>query len=184
MIPHVPLVKRQVDPLACALLGEHSVAHRDHIIDEPIHAQVVRQKIRGIIGYVVIILVHREVIHLVIALVQHRIFPLAEGRHHGAGAAARHQLNGRIDHPHHTGCFCGELAVIVGLLMADLPGAVHLVAKAPQPHIVRILIPVTGAHIAVIGARRQVAVFQNIFGVLCAARAEVDRHHNIAAGFL
>ena len=65
--------------------------------------------------------------------------------------------------------------------MADLPGAVHLVAEAPVFHNVRLPAPVGDAHVGVLRAGRRVAVFDEVGGVLNAAGAHVDGQHGFAS---
>ena len=67
--------------------------------------------------------------------------------------------------------------------MSHLPWSIHLITKAPELDVMRILIAVGFSQIAVVGAFFEITVFQNIFGVLRSAGSEVDSHHDIAAGF-
>ncbi len=47
------------------------------------------------------------------------------------GGAGGDQLDGRVDAAHGLGGFEGELGVVLGVLVAELPGAVDFVAEAP-----------------------------------------------------
>ena len=93
MIPHVPLVKGQVDGLLAVFLGLDVIADIGYIGNKPIHVQVVCQECGGIMIAVAIIGVQRNVVHAVIAVIQHSSFPITEGGHTGIGAAADHQLD-------------------------------------------------------------------------------------------
>lgn len=118
-----------------------------------------------------------EVIYLIIALGQYRILPLAEGGHVQAGAAAGHQLDGRIHHFHDPAGLCGQSSVLVRGFVAHLPRAVHFIAQAPELDIMGIFTAMAFAQITVIAAALQVTVFYDIFGILHAAGAQIDGHH-------
>ena len=47
---------------------------------------------------------------------------------------ATHQLDGGIHSLHQFGCLAGVQRVLTGLLMTDLPGAIHLIAQIPVLH--------------------------------------------------
>ena len=79
------------------------------------------------------------------------------------------------------GGLVGEMAVFVGGLVADLPGAVHLVAEAPELDVPRLLAAVLLAQVAPVGAARVVDVFDEVARLVEAARAEVDRQHHLGA---
>jgi len=83
-----------------------------------------------------------KVIHLIVALFQHLIFPVAKGGHVPVGASAGYQLNIRIYHFHQTACLGSQPSVFTGCFVAHLPGAVHLVSKAPEADVMGVLIAV------------------------------------------
>lgn len=137
------------------------------------------QVVLQVVGGIAQILVQREVVHILIDMVQHGGFPLGEGGHLGVGAARGHQLDGGVDGAHGPGGFQRQAAVFVGGLMADLPGAVHLVAQAPGMDAERLLGAVGDAQVAVLAAAGMVAVFQQVAGGVDAPGAQVDRHHDL-----
>src|SRR5699024_1866055 len=76
----------------------------------------------------------------------------------------------------------GEPTVLAGGLVPDLPRAVHLVAQAPEPDVVRFLGAVAAAQVGVVGAAGHVAVLQQVQCLLHPAGTEVDGHHRLRAG--
>ena len=99
----------------------------------------------------------------------------------------------RADDPHTTSSIDGielahalrgarrELAVVVGVAVAELPGPVHLVAEAP--HLSRRTAPAPFAARSSVqrGRHRRVRVLEQVERLLRAARAEVDGEHEVAA---
>ncbi len=67
-------------------------------------------------------------------------------------------------------------------LVADLPGAIHLIAKAPQLHVERLGVAVALAQVAPVAAGRAVDVLDKVARFVEAARAEVDRQHRLSVG--
>ena len=67
--------------------------------------------------------------------------------------------------------------------MAGLPRAVHFVAEAPDLDVVRVFDTVLDAQVAVFGAGRVVAVFEQVARCFNAACAEVDGLHDLRVGF-
>ena len=63
-----------------------------------------------------------------------------------------------IDDPHLLGDVARLAPVFARLQLADLPGAVHLVAQAPVAHVVRLLVAVRAAQVAPLRAAIEVAV--------------------------
>ena len=81
---------------------------------------------------------------------------------------------------HHQGPPVGALSIDVGRHVAGLPGAVHLVAQAPQLHAVGL-----GVAVPCVGppsrSPRQIAVLQQLGGLGGAGGAEVHRQHRRGA---
>ena len=67
------------------------------------------------------------------------------------------QLDGVVDAAHRLGGFEGELGVVLGVLVAQLPGAVDLVAEAPVLHAVRLVAAVLPALLRPVGVAGLVA---------------------------
>src|SRR5690606_9712970 len=90
------------------------------------------------------------------------------------------ELDVRVGAAHRASGLGGEPAVLVGGLVAHLPGAVHLVAETPRADGVRILVPVRDP---AVGQRRgpgtEVAVLEQVDGGADASRPEVDRHDRV-----
>src|SRR3546814_7609228 len=83
------------------------------------------------------ILVERDVIDLLETMIEHLIFPRAEAGHRARRGAARGELEPVRRPAHDLGGFGGDAAIFRRGLGAGLPGAVHLVAKAPEFDVVR-----------------------------------------------
>lgn len=81
VIPHVPFIKGQVDLFLASLLRLYTVTDGKDGADKFIHALGICQKFRCIIVPVSIILMQGKIIHLVIALAKHFLFPITEGIH-------------------------------------------------------------------------------------------------------
>ena len=86
--------------------------------------------------------VQGDVVDEVVRLLEDRRLPLGEGRHGLAGGAAGDEFDVRVDLAHRAGRLGGDPAVLLGRLVAGLPGAVHLVAQAPQPDAEGVLVAV------------------------------------------
>ena len=89
-----------------------------------------------------------------------------------------------LELPHGLGGLRGELAVVLGVAVAELPGPVHLVAQAPHLHPVGLGVPVGDAGVRQRRARADVGVLQHVDGLEHAAGAQVDRVHQLAADLL
>ena len=126
----------------------------------------------------------RDVLDVVVALLEHLPLPLGVGRHGVVGAAADDELHVLPERLHRLRGLVGEPAVFLRDLVADLPGAVHLVAEAPHPDAVGLLDAVAAAQVAPGGAARVVAVLGEGTGGVQVARAEVDGEHHLDAGLL
>jgi hypothetical protein len=92
-----------------------------------------------------------------------------------------HATSSSFGSTHGAGGLGGQPAVLAGRLVAGLPGAVHLVAQAPHPDVVRLLGAVGDAQVGQRGARRVVGVLEQVEGLGDAAGAEVDGHHGLHA---
>ena len=73
----------------------------------------------------------------------------------------------------------GYPAVFLRGLSADLPGAVHLVAEAPELYIVGLRVSVPLSQFGVVCGRRSVDVFHEVRCVLRSSRSEVDSQHGL-----
>ena len=68
--------------------------------------------------------------------------------------------------------------------MANLPGAVHFIAQAPQLHAKGLLGAVFAPQVGEVRIGIQVAVFHQVPGLVRAAGAQVHRHHHVRSRFL
>src|SRR3546814_6747826 len=75
-------------------------------------------------------------------------------------SAARGELKPVRRPAHDLGGFGGDAAIFRRGLGAGLPGAVHLVAKAPEFDVVRGFVPVALAQIGIMRAAGMVAIFE------------------------
>src|SRR5262249_26771736 len=118
------------------------------------------------------------------ALVEDGRLPLGIGRHLAVRGTAGDELDLLIVGAHRLGSLVGEAAILMGGFVAHLPGAVHLVAEAPDPDNVRREIAVLEAEVAPVGAAGMVAVSEEGAGGMEIARAEIDREHHLGTGRL
>ena len=128
MIPNIPLVKRKVNGVFFMFFAFDGVANGNHGFDKLVHRHVLREEACGVVGFVVIILVERDIIHLVISEVERGKLPVAERVGVPVGTAAEDKLNRGVDPAHDLGGFRRGTAVFIGGFVADLPVAVHFVA--------------------------------------------------------
>ena len=134
--------------------GADAVGGGDHAVDEVVHVDARRRGSCQVAVELLVVGVAGDVVDLVVGLLEHGRLPRAEGRHAGAGAAAGHQLQARVDRCAWPGRLGGQPAVLVGGLVPDLPGAVHLVAEAPHPDAVRLVGAVRDPQVGQRGAAR------------------------------
>ena len=113
---------------------------------------------------------------------KHGVLPLPEGRHAAARRAAGRELERGIDPLHHLGGLMRDTAVFRRGLGLHLPRPVHLVAQAPEFHVVRLFPAMLAAQVGQGRAGRVVAVFDHVAGGIGAACAEVDRQHGLCLG--
>ena len=181
--PDVPFVEAEVDVFLCALLRLDEIARGDDGADEVIHVVALGEEVCGIVEAVAVVLVQGDVIDTVIRPSERGVFPLRECGHARVGAAAEHEFDGRVNLFHGFGGLVGKVAVFVGGLVAGLPRAVHFIAEAPDFDVVRVFDAVLDTQVAVFGAGRVVAVFEQVARCFNAACAEVDGLHDLRVGF-
>jgi hypothetical protein len=182
LVPDVPLVEGDVDPLVELAGGPDLVGRGGDGRDEVVHVHAAGEEGREVAVVLVVIGVGGDEVDVLIGLGEDGALPLAERGHGGAGGTADGELEARVDHPHGAGGLGGEARVLLGGLVADLPRAVHLVAEAPHLDPVGVLDAVGAALVRPERATRDVAVLEQVEGLLDAARAEIDGHHRLDAG--
>ena len=177
VVPNVPLVEGEVDLLLAVLLAFYSITDGGDGMDEIIHIHRARQEARSVPCRVAVIAVKRDIVDILVALVEHFELPGAEGRHLRAGRAAGHDFDGGVDPLHHFGGFVRDVPVFPGCLLPHLPGPVHLVAEAPEFDIEGILLPVCNTHVREFAPSEVVGILHHITRLLGPSRAEVDGIH-------
>ena len=155
------------------------VGRRHHRVDRSVEVDSTGQEVRDRLPDRVVVAVQRDVVDGVVALREDRGLPACERRHAAVRAAARDQLHPRVGQLHRPGGPRGQCAVVGGAAVADLPGSVHLVAQAPQAHVVRLGGAMGAAQVRETGAARVVAVLQEVDRLLRPAGPEVDREHRL-----
>ncbi|PYM27074.1 MAG: hypothetical protein DMD80_16620 [Candidatus Rokuibacteriota bacterium] len=95
--------------------------------------------------------------------------------------ATADELDGRIGALHDHGERARLLHVVVGVHVADLPAAVHLVAQPPVAHAVRVGVAVLPTKIRPRGVARAVAVLDPRLGLVHRARAHVHADERLGA---
>lgn len=126
----------------------------------------------------------RDVVDILVAFFQHFAFPLGISRHAVIRTAADDRFNCRVEAFESLGGFVGQPAIFHRRLVADLPGAVHLVAEAPHLHAMRFLGAVAAAQIAKLGAAGKIHIFKEVAGIIQTAGTKIDRQHHLDAGHL
>jgi len=92
-----------------------------------------------LIRVVAVVLVHRNVVDLVVAVIEDRGLPLGKLGHVPVRTSDRHQFEGGIKEFQGLGGLKRNAPVFVGGLLAHLPGAVELVPQAPELDVVGVL---------------------------------------------
>ncbi|EGE61069.1 hypothetical protein RHECNPAF_1260048 [Rhizobium etli CNPAF512] len=184
MVPDVPFVEGNADRLLRAFLRLDIVNHAADRGDIAVELGRPGEIVERILLAVGEIHVQRDVVGAVVALLEDLGFPIGIGLHVGIRRAADHEFERLVEAAHRLGRLVGQPAVFIGRLVADLPGAVHLVAEAPQFHIVRIGPAVLAAQIRPIGAAGMIAIFQEVAGGIETAGAEIDGEHRLGIGLL
>ena len=184
MIPDVPFVEGEVDLLSAVLLPFYRITDRDHAPDEVIHIHRPGKEARRVAGRIGIIAMERDIVDIVIALVQHGELPVAEGRHLGTGGAAGHEFDGGVDPLHHLGGLVCGAAVFISGFLSHLPGAVHLVSEAPELDPKGLLLSVRDPEVGERTVSGMIGILYDISRLLRAAGAEIDRVHDLTSGLL
>ena len=138
----------------------------------------------GVAVALLVVGVAGDVVDVVVGVAQDGVLPRPEGRHLRVRAAADDELEVGVELAHGLGRLRGDLAVVLGVAVAELPGPVHLVAQAPHRDAVRVDAAVLDAGVGERRARADVGVLEDVDGLQHAAGAEVDRVHQLAADLL
>ncbi len=181
-VPDVPLVEGQVDLLLRLQAGAHVVGGRDDVVDERLHVDGGGEEGVDVPVLGPVVGVQRDVVDEVVGLLEDRRLPLGEGRHGLAGGTAGDEFDAGVQLAHGPGRLGGDAAVFLGGLVAGLPGAVHLVAEAPESDAEGVLVAVGDAEVGEGGASRVIGVLLEFEGLGDAAGAEVDGHHGFGLG--
>ncbi len=118
-----------------------------------------------------------DVVGQIAHVLQDLSIPFQVRRHFNAARTADDQLDGPVDVTHHLRRLLGADGVLVGGDVPQLPGAVHLVAQAPELHPMWIGAAVGDAPVGVLGSGWAIAVFHPVAGLLWRAGAQVDGEH-------
>ena len=157
------------------------IGGRDDALDELLHVDGRGEELLRIAPVLLVVRVARDEVDVVERLLEDLALPRSERRHAATGGAARHEFDGRVELAHRLRGARGELAVVHGVAVAQLPRAVHLVAEAPHLHTERLGMPVGGPLIRARRRDRGVGVLEEIECLLGAAGAEVHGEHQVAA---
>ena len=127
-----------------AALRLHEVAQGDLRIDVILKKYAAAQQGRPVSQGGGMIMVQGDVVHRLVALLQHLKIPLGIVAQEGGGGDADGGLDGAVHPFHGLGGLQGPDAVAPGIPLpgGDLPGAVHLVAQVPELHPIRLLVAV------------------------------------------
>src|SRR5699024_10008418 len=175
LVPDIPLVERNVDALLVTAGGTHRIGGRGHGVDEAVHVHRAGQEGAQVTVGLGIVGVRGDQVHVLVGVLEDLPFPVAEGGHAGVGGAAQHQGEVLVDGAHRTGGLGRQAAILLGGLVPDLPRAVHLIAQAPEPDVVRRLRAVGAAQVRIVGAVGDIAVFQQVDGFLHPAGRSEER---------
>ena len=160
--------------------ASYGVRGRDHGLDEVIHVDGGGEEAAGVAVGLLVVGVAGDVVDIVVGVLQDGVLPRPERGHLRIRAAADHQLERRVDLAHGLRRLGGELAVVIGAAVTELPRPVHLVAEAPHPHRVRLDPAVLDPGVGQLGARTDVGVLEDVESLLDTAGAEVHRVHQLA----
>ena len=184
-VPHAPFVEAQRDVVIAVMRGLGRIGAVGHGGDEAGHVLGGGQVVLQTLGAALVVVgVAGDEVQIVVGPGEHRALPGAEGRRMGAGRAAGHQFQPRLGEFHGVRHLVHGQRVLLGHHVADLPGAVHLVADAPHADAHRFGDAVGHAAVRQFGTRRAVNVFQLLQGGLEASGAHVHGEHDLGAGAL
>src|ERR1700722_12983881 len=177
LVPYIPFVERQHDAFRRTTRRRDRVRDRSDLLDEVVEQFDVAQKLlRRILGIREIGMERYEV-DIVEAMIEHLVFPARVGRHVAVGRTASGEFDRRIDPTHDFRGLEGQPSVFLRGLRANLPRPIHLIAKAPKLHVMRLVIAVLTTQIGKLAARRMVAIFNEAPRLVGAASAEIDAEH-------
>ena len=162
--------------------GTDVVGRGDDVLDEAVHVDRGGHEAGEVVALDLVVGVGGDVVDDVVGEAEDGRLPGAERRHRAVGAAARDELEVRVELAHGPGGLGGQPAVLVRRLVTQLPRAVHLVAQAPHPDAERFLGAVTSAQVGQVGALGVVAVLEQLDRLGHPARPEVDGEHDLQLG--
>ena len=183
-IPDIPFVETQHHALGRAPFCRNRVRNGDNLVDEAVHQIRARKERCGVFLVIVQIGMQRNEFRMIECVIDHRVFPMPEGRHVARGRSARRKFDRWIDPAHHLGGFLRHLSIGGRGLVLHLPGAIHFVSQTPELDVVRLLPAVRAAQIRPIGPGWMIAVFNQVSRGIAAPGAEIDRHHRLDTGCL
>src|ERR1019366_9754568 len=173
-VPDIPFIPGDIDFAITGLPGERRIDDALGGLGTPVELHGTGHEVAEIAGLVADVSVQREIVGVLAKIFQHGAVPGGPIRP-GAevGRAGGDQLDGGVGPLHQLGGFEGELAIVVGAAVAHLPGAVHLVAQAPEldlPGIAAAVLAAQAGHGGVFGG---IAVLHPLLGFGPGAGAEV-----------
>ena len=171
----VPLVEGDVDGAGLGVADARGLDLALHHLDAVVEVARDGQELLEVALAVADVGVERDVVDLALQPVEHGAVPAhpvrARPEVRGAGGD---ELDRRVGAAHGLGRLQGELGVVLGVLVAELPGPVDLVAQAPDLDVPGLVAAVLAPLLRPVGVAGFVRVFDPVAGVLHRAQPGVD----------
>src|SRR5262249_35152299 len=118
-----------------SFMATNQIAHRERLGNLTLHAQIQRQIVLSLVSAVSLpvseIAVQRKPIDIVVTLFEHFPIPLEVSAHEWTAGSTCNQLEFWVHIPHLSRRILRLYAIFRGRHVANLPGAIHLIAEAP-----------------------------------------------------
>ena len=181
-VPHIPLVKGEVDRLVRAGRFLHLIRDGDNLIDKALHVDTACKEAGEVAIAFPVVGVAREQINVLVRRFENRSFPVAKSWHVARRRSARHQGGVRVNESDCVGDRCGLLRVVLRAQVPKLPRAVHLIAKAPHVGSDWRAPSIGDPSVGQCCTGVNDAVLDKVEGLLKPARSKVDGQHRLCAG--
>ena len=177
--PDAPFVDRDREPAVDAAPCRRGVGLRNRALDLAVQFHAGSQERLDVAFDLLDVDVDGDVVRELDGLLQHDSIPIERTREPRGRVPGDDQLQLWVELAEPARRLGREPAILLRGLVAELPGTVRLVAKAPHPHAERIRRTVRDPQVRERRSARMVRVFEHVERFRDPSRPEVDRQHRL-----